>query len=40
MLLNTLNAELYADWLEFIQDDKTRDAFRFLVGVAAGLREY
>jgi hypothetical protein len=40
MLADARNADAYPDWLDYIQSEETKDAFRYLVGLAAGLREF
>ena len=38
MLVNIENAELYPEWHDFIQDEDTRKAFRYIIGLAACVR--
>jgi hypothetical protein len=40
MLSDARNSSLYPDWLDYIQSKEAKDAFRFIVGLAAGLRNY
>ena len=40
VIVGAENAELYVDWINFIQVPETRDAFRFLVGAAATSEKY
>lgn len=40
MITAAKNSELYVDWINFIQVPETRDAFRFLVGIAATSEKY
>ena len=37
MLSAARNTELYPEWLKHIESAETKDAFRYLVGLAAGL---
>ena len=37
MLSAARNTELYPEWLQHIESEETKDAFRYLVGLAAGL---
>ncbi len=39
MLSESMNADLYPEWLQHVESTGTRDAFMFLVGFAATLRE-
>ena len=39
MLAETINANLYADWLAQVQTSSAKDAFVLLVGTAATLKE-
>jgi hypothetical protein len=40
MLTGASDAALYSDWYDHIYDDETRDAYSYLVGLAASLRRY
>lgn len=40
MLTDARNSSLYPDWLDYIESDEAKDAFRYLVGLSAGLRDY
>lgn len=40
MLASARNADLYAEWLKYIEAQETRDAFVYLVGLSACLREW
>jgi len=40
VLLDAKNADLLPQWLDQIETDQTRDAFRYLVGLAATLTEF
>jgi hypothetical protein len=40
VLEESTNAELYPDYLGYIESEKTRDAFRYVVGFAAGLKRF
>ena len=37
MLSGAKNANVYVDWLAYIRRPETRDAFRYFIGLAAGL---
>jgi hypothetical protein len=40
MLTDSLRAELYYDWHAYIDDENARDAFCYIVGLAATLRSF
>lgn len=40
MLTDYHNSGFYPDWLDYIESEETRDAFRYMVGLAACLRNY
>ena len=40
MLTDTKNAELYVEWISFIEAPETRAAFQYLVGIAASSKRY
>lgn len=40
MLADARNSNFYPDWLDYIESEEAKDAFRYLVGLAAGLRNY
>lgn len=40
MLADARNSNFYPDWLDYIESEETKDAFRYLVGLAAGLRNH
>jgi hypothetical protein len=40
MLAESKNAKLYAEFLDCVKVPETRDAFRYLVGLAATLKSY
>jgi len=40
MLTGASDANLYSDWYDHIDNDETRDAYIYLVGLAASLRKY
>ncbi len=40
MLKDAHNSQLYADWLDYIASEDTKDAFRYIVGLASTLRDF
>jgi hypothetical protein len=38
MLSEAVNADLYAEWLAHVASEEAKDAFRYLVGAAAGFK--
>jgi hypothetical protein len=40
MLAEAVNAEMYGEWLAYIETEGTRDAFLYLVGLAACVTGY
>ena len=40
MLADSKNQDLYAEWIDYIEDPKTKQAFRYIVGVAAASVEF
>ncbi|MBW8458746.1 MAG: hypothetical protein K0M58_09935 [Thiobacillus sp.] len=40
MLADARNSSFYPDWFDYIESEEAKDAFRYLVGLAAGLRNY
>lgn len=40
MIAGALNTNLYAEWLAHIEAEETKDAFSYIVGLAAGLTGY
>lgn len=40
MLADARNSSFYPDWLDYIESEDAKDAYRYLVGFAAGLRNF
>jgi hypothetical protein len=40
MLADARNSIFYPDWLTYIKSEEAKDGFRYIVGLAAGLRNY
>ena len=40
MLAEALGTDLYIHWYEYINDEQTRDAYCYIVGLAASLRKH
>ena len=40
MIAGAKNSKLYTEWLDYIGDDDAKDAFRYMIGVAAALKSY
>ena len=40
MLKDAHNSQLYVEWLDYIDSEDTKDAFRYIVGLASALRDF